>query len=234
MKNPSHFETILRVIMIFAFILTASCGSSSKTPNRSSYSRDTADRTGLLNYSELQILDYDEMLIRVRDHITKAHSKIAGGEFDPEIEEGDPMQDREAVEELRNALKLVLSRPNTDNMVAKLIPEVRKELMNFNAYEDTLSSVTGEALDLFQRGKLPTVYLSTQLFVIENVMSEIQPDARRKAEYREILVKIRDANIKIPSIVTQDRQLRGMHQTSDPSKRAAHVLDLISKSSTQP
>src|SRR5437868_1962308 len=83
-------------------------------------------------YSDLVIRDYDEMSSQVQIRIRNAHKKNKGGE--------DSSGDREAIEELRDAMKLIMSRPNSDNMVSKLTPDLRRELGQFSAFEDTLSS----------------------------------------------------------------------------------------------
>src|SRR3954465_12340987 len=83
-------------------------------------------------YSDLVIRDYDEMNKEVQVRIRNAQKKGSG--------DGDATN-HEAVEELRDALKLVYSRPNSDNMVGKLTPDVRRELNNMSSYEDALSSI---------------------------------------------------------------------------------------------
>ncbi|MCB0385716.1 MAG: hypothetical protein KDD43_10005 [Bdellovibrionales bacterium] len=171
-------------------------------------------------YSELQIRDYDEMLKDVTARVVSA-KKIS---MEKQAEGADEEGDREAIEILRTTLKLILSRPNEDNMVAKLIPVVRSELNNFSAFEDTLSSVADEALRAINNDKLPVVYRGTSLFILENLMSEIRPEIENKEEFKLVITKIRDAKIEIPEKVKNERKLRSMYNTKNPSTIAAAIL----------
>jgi hypothetical protein len=171
-------------------------------------------------YSELQIKDYDEMTTMVRAQIKKAQKLIK----DTDGDQGE-VADQESVETLRGALLLVLSRPNQDNMLAKLMPELRKELTGLSAFEDTLSSIAGEAMDGVKNKKLATVYRSTYHFVLENILSEFRPEVRDREETRKIFERIRDANIEVPKEVTKDLRLRSMFTIESPSERAKRILE---------
>jgi hypothetical protein len=199
-----HIRTFSTVLMMLAFSLPAFA----------------ADR---YKYSELQIKDYDEIGALVKDKVKKA-MKVFREKGDAE-ENAAP--DQAGVEELRSALHLILARPNQDNMLAKLMPEVRKELSNVNAFEDSLSSLASEAIEGLRNEKLPTVFRSTYLFVLENIISEFKPEIRDKAELRKIFEKIRDAKLAIPKDVTKDLKLRSMLKVESPSERAKQILEKL-------
>ena len=186
----------------------------------------TSAATERFKYSELQIKDYDEMQALVRERINKSQMLLRASDPEQEPTE-DSVPDQAAVEELRSALQLILSRPNQDNMLAKLMPEVRKELSNVNAFEDSLSSLTSEAISGLSNDKLPTVIRSTLLFVLENVISEFKPEVRDKEEFRKLFEKIRDAKLKIPKDVAKDLKLRSMLKVESPSERSKHVLESL-------
>lgn len=171
-------------------------------------------------YNELQIKDYDEMSKEVEALIRKAKETAIEKQQQEMTEEGD----RLAVESLRNALKLIFSRPNKDNMVAKLVPSVKKELMNFNAYEDTLASLVTEAITILKSEKMPVVYRSTALFVLENIMSELKPMIDENEEYRKLVQKIKEADIKVSQEVANNRRLVSMYETTSPSETAEKIL----------
>lgn len=173
-------------------------------------------------YSELQIKDYDEMSSAMKEKLKKAQTifRQAG-------DDGEAPPDQAGVEELRSALHLILSRPNQDNMLAKLMPEVRKELSNVNAFEDSVSSLASEAIDGLRNDKLPTVFRSTYLFVLENIISEFKPEIRDKEDFRKIYEKIRDAKLEIPKAVAKDLKLRSMLKVESPSERAKRILEAL-------
>jgi hypothetical protein len=172
-------------------------------------------------YSDLVIRDYDEMNKDVQLHISNAHKKAKGGD--------DTSGDREAIDELRDALKLIFSRPNSDNMVAKLTPDVRRELSNFSAFEDTISGISAECLSQVKDDSLPVVVRSTALFVLENLLSEIRPEVAGNADLRRVTQRIADAKIKVPEDVLKDRKLRSMFKTVNPSDFAQEILKKLPK-----
>lgn len=168
-------------------------------------------------YGELQIKDYDEMLTMVKVH-TKAANKILR-----QTTEGEQPEPK-VVEELRTALQLMLSRPNQDNMLAKLLPEVRKELANLSAFDDSLAGIVVEAIEGLNNEKLPTVYRVTSHFILENVLSEFKPEIRDKEDLRKIFENIRDAKIKVPEEVKKELKLRSMFKAESPSERAGRIV----------
>lgn len=173
-------------------------------------------------YTDLMLKDYDEVSKAVQTRLTKAREISAKAS----AQEGEDMSasDTEAVEQLRDALLLLMSRPDKDNLIAKLMPDLRKELTNYKAFEDTFSSVTSEAIAGLVNDKLPVIDRSTYLFVLENIMSEVKAQAKERADYRKILEKIRDAKIKIPKDVVNDRKLRSMYTAESPSELADKIL----------
>ena len=171
-------------------------------------------------YSTLQVRDFDEMMNEVKARIYKAKQTSLKSQAQGVDEEGD----RDAIEILRNTLKLILSRPDEDNMVSKLIPFVRSELNNFNAFEDTMTSVAEEAIRSIDNERLPVVYRGTALFILENLMSEIRPELENKEDFKILLGKIRDAKIKIPDKVRNERKLRSMYKSKSPSDIASAIL----------
>ncbi|NJL24072.1 MAG: hypothetical protein HC902_02070 [Calothrix sp. SM1_5_4] len=171
-------------------------------------------------YNELMIKDYDEMLAMVQDFVKKSRQE------DSE-ENGNAGA---AVEYLGQALKLIFSRPDSDNMVAKLVSEVRRDLQGFNAYEDVIEALTVDALKKLKMGDLPVVTTSTALVMIENILGEIRPDVQNgNRDLRRVMQQIRDANIKVSSEVKNDRKMRGMFRTRNPSEEARKFLASLEK-----
>jgi hypothetical protein len=172
-------------------------------------------------YNDLMIRDYDEMNKQVQARIKKATqitNKEEGGEAD-----------REAIEELRDALKLIFSRPNSDNMVAKLIPEVRRELANMSAYEDSIAAVATEALTAAKNQDATLSHRATSLFILANILSEIRPESEINADFRRIVQRVADAKIKIADDVAKDLKIRSMYKLQNPSDLAAEILKSLPK-----
>jgi hypothetical protein len=176
----------------------------------------TAAQAATYKYNDLIIKDYDEMNAQVQSRIKKAR---AASQHD-----GDEANDHEAIEILRDALKLIFSRPNSDNMVSKLTPEVRRELTGFSAYEDSISSLVAEELAVVKNDGNTVSQRSTALFVLENILSEIRPEAANNPDVKRIIQRIADGKIKVAEDVAMDRKMRSMYKTQNPSDEAKEIL----------
>lgn len=174
-------------------------------------------------YNTLQTEDYDQMREKVQQRVLKAK-----GILKKQKDLSEPA-DQEAVDELREALLLILSRPNYDNMLSKLMPEVRKELSTLNAFEDSLHAVVSDAISAIDNEHLTKSDRATSLIVLENVLSEFKPELSDKEDIRKLFEKIRDANIKIPKIVEKELRMRSMVGKTSPSVKAKKILERVSK-----
>lgn len=170
-------------------------------------------------YSQLRMLNLEDMRGKVQQHIAKARqlsrTEGAAGE-------------QEAVEELREALKLILSRPDNDNMLEKLMPLVRKQLENYNAFYDSLSGLVAQASFSVKQGSEDVAYRASNLFVLENTLSHFHPELKDNKEVKKIYEQIAKANIKVPKKVVKHRR-NSMFKSSSPSKTAKKVLKKLKK-----
>jgi hypothetical protein len=176
----------------------------------------------MFKYSELMIKDYDEMNKLVQTQVKKSRA-VGSNATDENV------NDAEAVEHLREALKLMFSRPNSDNMIAKLMPDVRRELTGYSAFEDSVSSITAEALEVIKNEKAATSQQATALFMLDNILSEIRPEAANNDDFRRIVERVKDAKIKIPGDVMKELKLRGMYKSKNPTDTAKDILKGLPK-----
>jgi hypothetical protein len=218
-------QFILLAVVIASLGLTA-CKSGGRSSDTSA-SETAQERNPLVprqfgpnyKYNELMIKDYDEMLAMVQEMARKAHDATS---------KEDTGGEGEAVEWYGRSLKLVFSRPDSDNMVAKLVGEVRRDLQGFNAYEDTIAGIAEEAIRNASDSGLPVSVQSTALVILENIGGEIRPSVENgNADMRRIMERIRDADLRISSDVKKDRRLRGMFLTKNPSDEARSLLKQI-------
>lgn len=172
-------------------------------------------------YNELMTKDYDEMQASVRKGVLQA--KKAAREKQKEGDEDGA--DQEAISLLRDTVQFILSRPDKDFMVSKLMPLVRKELVNYGAFEVSLETVATQAIMTLKSDKAATTTKSTAVFILENLMSEIKPEIELKPEFKKIVEQIRDAKIKIPDAVAADRKMTSMFKTISPSDTAKDILE---------
>ncbi len=167
-------------------------------------------------YSDLIIKDYDEMNQQVQARIKKARELTKA-----DAAEGE---DQEAIAELADALRLIFSRPNSDNMVAKLTPDVRRDLSNLSAFEETMSTIARECLVEAQEKGGTVARRSTSLFMLENILSEIRPEVQGNESLRKIVQAIADAKLRIADDVIAERRVRSMFKTTNPSDMAKDIL----------
>lgn len=180
-----------------------------------------------LKYNELMIKDYDEMNKEVQAHLKRARA-VGSNSSDENV------NDEEAVEHCREALKVILSRPNSDNMVAKLSPEIRRELVGYNAFERVVAGLAGEAVRAVKNEKAPAALQATSLFLLENLLSEIRPEIPNNDGLRRVVEKIAEADVEISKDVKKDMKLRGMFKALDPSKLAKDILKASPKVAKPP
>jgi hypothetical protein len=173
----------------------------------------------MFKYNELMIKDYDEMSQLVQGFLKKARGQSDDGDI----------SDAEAVDNLREAVKLIFSRPNSDNMIAKLIPEVRRELIGLNSFESVISSLSAEALDVAKNKNAAPSAQATSLFVLENILSEIRPEVARNPDMRGVIERIKKADLDVSTAVIKDLKLRGMFKARNPSETAAEILSNYAK-----
>ena len=169
-------------------------------------------------YNELLTRDYDEMFALVQTWLKKSRAANASGEGG----------DAEAVEYLGRALKLIFSRPDSDNMVTKLLTEPRRELSGYSAYDETLEALAVDALKTAKNSDSTVIASVTALVELENMLGEIRPDATNgNPTMLRIVTRIRDANISISDEVKRERRLRGMFRSTNPSTIATEMLKVI-------
>lgn len=164
------------------------------------------------------------MLSAVRKHIRYAKQDFAVADKEPQAEAA-------AFNQLEDALQLIFSRPDSDNVVAKLVPEVRRELALYGAYYKLINELAKKGIQAFDRSLgVNTVTLATYTFMLQNLMGEIQAEARDNQELRSTIQLIADANIQVPPDVVKERKLSGMFLSESPSSQAQRILKKIQTS----
>ena len=175
-------------------------------------------------YSDLIIKDYDEMNQQVQARIKKARKLLKSDSKASPTDTAEEEVNPDAIAELVDALKLIFSRPNTDNMVAKLTPDVRRELSNVTSYEEAIAGIAKEAIAGAQDKGGTVARRSTSLFMLENILSEIRPEVPNNEEFRTVVKTIADAKLKIDDDVANERKVRSMFKTRNPSEMASEIL----------
>lgn len=211
-------KTILySTILALAFSLALTSCSNSNVRDQINDPRE-----GDLSYRDLMLRDYDQMNKAVKAQVRAARLELKNSDGD----DADSLAP--GLLELKRALKLVFSRPNSDNMVAKLVPEVRRELVAYDSYPQALSELAKEGVRAFDKSLgVATVTLATYTFMLDNILAEIQREAKDNPAMRDVIRIIADANLKIPKDVVDERKLSGMFLSESPSEKAKAILTRI-------
>ena len=162
----------------------------------------------LFNYSQLTLKDLDQMSKIVSDSI-KESKKSAGGKEVP----------------LKEALQAVYSRPNDDEMIEKIVGPLRTQLDNLDAWEKSISQLTDEAINALRNPKAfkPVVQV-TYLVFLENLLAELKPYINKPTFERDMVTRIRNANVEASKEALNERKLRSMKATVSPSEIADQIL----------
>ncbi len=164
----------------------------------------------LFDYSKLALKDLDQMNKLVKAKVRE--SKKSGGN---------------KVVPLKEALQAVFSRPNEDFMIEKLLPSLKTELEEQDAWEPTVESLVKEAIGALNNPKaFKPVVLATYSIFLDNILSEMKPKAGSGFE-NKIVTKIKDAKIKISKEINDERALRMLKKASSPSETAEKILEEI-------
>lgn len=171
-----------------------------------------------LSYKKLGLKDYDEIQKILTPHYEVVRTIKNSN---------DESLDSKAVEHLRQALLVILTRPNSDNMVSKLYPKAEKELRSLNAYHDTIASITSEAINTLQSKDIRTDSRTSALFILNNLLSEMKPRAKDSEDVIKVLYKIKDSKIEASKDIKRALRKRMMSTPLKPWKIAEKILKSV-------
>ena len=172
----------------------------------------------LLTYHKLALKDLDQMNEIVSSKIKESKKSYAGKTVP-----------------LKEALQAVLSRPDEDNMVEKVLAPLKIELESHNAWEKSLKELTIEAMNSLKNSKnfKIDVQVTYQIF-LENLLAQLKPDLGKGGFEVKLVEKIRDAKLEINKEAQKERKLRMMKSTISPSDVAELLLTATKVESSQP
>jgi len=200
-------------------LLAISCSSQ---PKKEATVAGDLPRIKNYNYKKLQVRDYEQMLTLVRNRIERAEEiSIKAQDHGNEAEE-----ELKALVLLKNAMTLILTRPNAsnDNMATKLAPFVRRELNNYDAYYKTMDIIVSAALNNLMSDSVSNNHKVGSTFILENAMSELKPELKNEAYVKKIFEKIKNTELTLDQKIISERLLQAMYSSSSPSETAERIL----------
>ncbi len=131
----------------------------------------------------------------------------------------------EQVAHLVEATQALFSRPNYDNLIEKLLPQLLFELKDKGLTEKVFSEFIGEATAGIQ-DEAKTVSGEAQvtyLIALENWLSEMQIYLDQES-IRKLVERIADTQFKISDLAKKTAGLHLPYTLKDPQKLARHIL----------
>ena len=167
-------------------------------------------------FDALQTKDYESM----RNIIRKKTTQIAQSR-----QQGDTITEEFYVQQ---ALLIVLSKPNRDNMNRKLLQKIKQDGQLYgDKWFDYLMNVTQKACLAIQNKERSSIERATYLYIIENIIEEVSLHLQKVPKAQTIFVYIKDAKIKIPEEVHEVRYIRSLKpQVKSPSAIAKQWLQI--------
>jgi len=176
---------------------------------------------GNYNYQELKVKDYEQMRKIINSYILKTQGiasdqtqKRSQSDIDPD----------EILLELKQALKVVFMRPDTDGLRNSLVLILEPEINIYKPFIEVLGDVVKEeAIPIFKNKKSSVISQAGALYILENAISYSK--GYQKPEADKVFKVIKKAKIKIKDALIQHLRLEeGRGQTASPSHVAGQSL----------
>ena len=129
----------------------------------------------------------------------------------------------EAISELKEGLKVLLMRPDTDAVKSSLILMIQNEIIKYRSFMAVLKEVVEEATHKFTSRKGSVAHQASLLYLIENSISYLQ--SINNKESQTILKNIKKAKLKVSTKISNYLLLEmGRGKTASPSYLANKIL----------
>ncbi len=171
--------------------------------------------------SDLLLKNSEQFSDIVRRKIKKAQDIQAKQEIEVN-DKGEIFSEPEAVTALRDAMRIVLSRPDQDGARSKLFNKVRQELNDMHSFDSALKDIVNEACAGLKSKNINIKFEETYLVLIDNFLSEVRPEVSTNETFKTLVEKIRDSDIQASDKMKGPN--RSIAINANPSKSAAEIL----------
>lgn len=171
--------------------------------------------------AELLLKNSEQFSDMVRKKIKKAQDIQAKQEVEVN-DKGEIFSEPEAIASLRDAMRLVLSRPDQDGARSKLFNKVRQELNDLHSLDRALTDIIVESITGLKTNNINLKYEETYLVVLDNFLSEVRPEVNSNTTFKTLVEKIRDSDITVSEKMKGPN--RSLAVNANISKSAAEIL----------
>lgn len=169
----------------------------------------------------LNIKDSEEVTALVHQKIRDAQSTHIAS--NPDDVDGIFVEPR-AVEKMKDGMRIILSRRDSNGTLSEVFGHLRQELRTWNSFESTVSEIASEAIEALKNRATPVEHQVTYIQLLENLMAEVRPDLDENRALRNVVEKIRDADIQIFDKLKSHQLLNSMSEPVSPSETARKLM----------
>ena len=139
------------------------------------------------NSKMLNLKDYSKMKALIQERIKQSREKVSKEDAAIGIDS--------AVEHLKESLKIILMRPDTDHVLTSLLLILQNEIMNYRSFFAVFDEVVEEAVNEFQSEEGGPSHKASLIYVLENSITQLK--SINKPESAKALKRIANAKLKI-------------------------------------
>lgn len=191
----------------------------------------SSDQPYRFTSEKLRVMDGDVLKKHINRYLAEARKirseTMVAKEGDSEEKETEGRA--EAREYIKDALKIILSKPVIEGLETTYLETIRGELSDGDEYAKAMAQVTGEAVRIINDKSQPLKFQNTALTVLENALSELKPQLNSQESFKTIVQKIAEADISISDELKNYKELNSMDKTDSPSKVAKNLLKDLEK-----
>ena len=164
------------------------------------------------DYNQVRFMDYNELR-------SIKNSAIRASRNHP-----FPKNKRQVLGPLEEALKMLFSRPNVDNLVAPLVEDLERELETLNSLESSFQNIVKSSLQTLGNKSLSSAVRITAVLCLNNLLLNIKNKTLEKVGLAQVVCKLADKKIKIPRSIQKDSLFKSLYIESSPSKLAREIM----------
>ena len=203
---------MIKFCILLQLLISNSLVSISLIPSLlAGYSHAVTDHSS----KSLSLKDYSQMRSFIQNRIRESKENLS---------EEDPTAGiDEAVEHLKESLRLVLMKPDRDHKSPSLILMLQNEIMNYRSFDVAFREVVEEAVQDFKSSKNNPEHQVNLLYVLENSMAHLK--SINNTESTKALEKIASGNLTISKKMLNYLYLEmGRGKPLSPSSTAKLIL----------
>ena len=169
------------------------------------------------NYTTLIFKDYPDLKPLVRNALKESRRFKY------------PKDGDRAISPLKKSFKMILSRPDDDNLVSKLSGDLIGDLENMGVFSQVVDDLMKEGReDVYDKSLNPKVR-ATSLIMMNNLLLLLRPLTLENIKLAKTVCSLADKDIKIPKEILKNTELTTMLKEPSPTNLAKKIMQWYAK-----